>query len=415
MRILLLILLLSPSFLVSQNLENQLKDLENKLTTLKKEQKQIEGAIETVKMQKVRADLLPMLPALQVGEELVHHEMMSLVYAEAYEQARWVGHIITPDVVNGIVGRTNDFRPDPLIKTGSAVEQDYFLKIIQPDSAIVYDGFGYDRGHLAPSADFRWSEKALSESYFYSNMSPQLASFNRGIWSDLESTLRAYLYRNTSTQLFVFTGPVLRPGLPLITKAKNKVAIPEKFWKIALDLKNRKAVAFLVPQLPGGYPLTSFATSIDEIEKLTGIDFFPGLEDELENSLEKQVDKNAFLTTVATGDVEPLSAITLPSGHFNTVQARLYMGRNEEIKVCGKVVSVRASRKGNILINLDQQYPNELLTVFINKDKLVNFSYDPIVNWKDKYMVVKGKVNTLGNIPVMYVEKENQLSEYLVK
>jgi hypothetical protein len=58
---------------------------------------------------------------------------------------------------------------------------------------------------------------------------------------------------------------------------------------------------------------------------------------------------------------------------------------------------------------------NLLLTVFINKDKLVNFSYDPIVNWKDKYIVVRGKVNTLGNIPVMYIEKENQLSEYLVK
>lgn len=415
MRFILFFFLLSQSFLVAQNIEIQLKSLENKLEDLRQQQKEVESSIEDLKMQKVMLDLQPLLPALEAGEELVQHSMMALVYAEAYEQARWVGHIITPDVVNGVVGRTNDFRPDPKIKTGSAVEQDYFLKTLQADSAYVYDGFGYDRGHLAPSADFRWSEKALSESYYYSNMSPQLADFNRGIWAELEGLLRAYLYRNPTTQLYVFTGPVLRPGLPTIARAKNRVAIPEQFWKIALDLTQRKAIAFIVPQNPKGYPLSSFATSIDEIEKVTGINFFAGLEDGLEESLEKQSDKNAFLTTIAAGDVEPLSAQSLPPAHFNTVQAKLYMGRNQEIRVCGKVVSARTSRNGNILINLDQRYPNELFTVFINKEQLVNFSYNPLENWKDKYLVVRGKVNNLGGVPVIYVEKENQLSEFREK
>jgi endonuclease G len=412
MRLILLFFLLSQSFLFSQNIETQIKALEEKLTNLHQQQKEVERAIEDLKMQKVLADLKPMLPALSVGEELICHSMLCLVYAEAYEQARWVGHIITPDVVNGVVGRSNDFRVDPKVKTGSAEERDYFLKIMQPDSAFVYDGFGYDRGHLAPSADFRWSERALSESYYYSNMSPQLADFNRGIWSDLEGLLRAYLYRNPSTQLYVFTGPVLRPDLPTISRAKNKVAIPEQFWKIALDLKNRKAIAFVIPQNAKGYPLSSYATSIDEVEKLTGLNFFAQLEDGLEESLEKQQDKATFLSTIAAGDVEPLSAASLPSGHFNTVQARLYMDRNQEIKVCGKVVSARASRKGNILLNLDQKYPNELFTIFINQEKLVNFSYNPLELWKNKYLVVKGKVNNLGGVPVIYVEKENQLSEF---
>lgn len=415
MRFILLFLLLSQNFLVGQNIETQLKTLENKLENLRQQQKEVESAIEDLKMQKVMADLQPMLPALEAGEELVQHSMMALVYAEAYEQARWVGHVITPDVVNGVVGRTNDFRPDPKIKTGSAVEQDYFLKTLQPDSAYVYDGFGYDRGHLAPSADFRWSEKALSESYYYSNMSPQLADFNRGVWAELEGLLRAYLFRNPNTQLYVFTGPVLRPGLPTIARAKNKVAIPEQFWKIALDLTNRKAIAFVVPQNPKGYPLSSFATTIDEIEKVTGINFFAGMEDGLEESLEKQSDKSAFLTTIAAGDVEPLSAQSLPPAHFNTVQAKLYMGRNQEIRVCGKVVSARTSRNGNVLLNLDQRYPNELFTVFINKDQLVNFSYNPLENWKDKYLVVRGKVSNLGGVPVIYVERENQLSEFREK
>lgn len=415
MRFILFFFLLSQNFLAGQNIETQLKTLENKLENLRQQQKEVESAIEDLKMQKVMADLQPMLPALEAGEELVRHSMMALVYAEAYEQARWVGHIITPDVVNGVVGRTNDFRVDPKIKTGSAVEQDYFLKTLQPDSAYVYDGFGYDRGHLAPSADFRWSEKALSESYYYSNMSPQLADFNRGVWAELEGLLRAYLYRNPTTQLYVFTGPVLRPGLPTIARAKNKVAIPEQFWKIALDLTNRKAIAFVVPQNPKGYPLSSFATTIDEIEKVTGINFFAGMEDGLEESLEKQSDKSAFLTTIAAGDVEPLSPQSLPPAHFNTVQAKLYMGRNQEIRVCGKVVSARTSRNGNVLLNLDQRYPNELFTVFINKDQLVNFSYNPLENWKDKYLVVRGKVSNLGGVPVIYVERENQLSEFREK
>ena len=111
---------------------------------------------------------------------------MSLVYSEEHEQAKWVAHIISPDIITGNVSRTNDFRPDPHVSTGSTVEEDYFLKYLQPDSSYKYDGYGFDRGHLAPSADFRWSTTALSESYFYSNMSPQRPEFNRGTWAELE-------------------------------------------------------------------------------------------------------------------------------------------------------------------------------------------------------------------------------------
>src|SRR5690606_2430798 len=101
-------------------------------------------------------------------------------------QARWVAHIILPDIIDGQVTRSNDFRVDPMVRSGTAVEADYFLQSQKPDGTIEYDGFGYDRGHLAPSADFRWSESALSESYYYSNMSPQLAEFNRNGWAELE-------------------------------------------------------------------------------------------------------------------------------------------------------------------------------------------------------------------------------------
>ena len=398
--------------LLAQNIDDRLQQLNASLDSLRNRQILVLSQIESVKLEKARMDLLPLLPALLPGEELVTHSLMALVYAEQYEQPKWVAHLITPDIINGIVGRTNDFRPDPLVKTGSAEERDYFLKKTLTDSTITYDAFGYDRGHLAPSADFRWSEKALSESYFYSNMSPQLPEFNRGIWSELEGALRAYIYRNPTSQLCVVTGPVLRNDLPVIPRSINQVSIPEKFWKVALDLKQKRAIGFVIPNQVAAYPLASFAVSIDEVEQLSGIDFFPVLEDSLENRLEKQVNKGLWLVPTAAGDTEPIVGSTLPPGHFNTVQARLYMGRSEDFRVVGKVVSTRVSRKGNIIMNLDQQYPNEIFSLFIRKEDLVNFPYDPIATWKNKMVVVKGKILNLSGTPTMYLSRDQQMREY---
>lgn len=214
-----------------------------------------------------------------------------MVYAEAFEQAKWVAHIVLPDVVNGNEGRTNDFRPDEKIKTGSAVETDYFLRIPITDSTFKYDGFGYDRGHLAPSADFRYSKKALSESYLYSNMSPQVAKLNGGHWAELEDVIRQYVVRN-KTQVYIVSGPVLRPGLPKIERGTNKVSIPEFYFKVALDETNQRAIGFIMPNKDCEYPVMSYACSIDSIESVTGIDFFASLPDDKEGTLESKYDVN---------------------------------------------------------------------------------------------------------------------------
>lgn len=404
---------LFPATLVTaQNLDQRLVALQSRLDSLQRAQQEVLSQLEGVKLEKYRLDLLPLLPALAPGEEVIVHSLMALVYAEAYEQPKWVAHVITPDIISGAVGRTNDFRPDPKIKTGSAVEADYFLKTRLPDSTYAYNGFGFDRGHLAPSADFRWSQQALSESYFYSNMAPQRAEFNRGIWSELEEAMRAYLYRNPRSNLFVVTGPVLRPDLPSIPQSINRVRIPEYFWKVALDLRQERAIAFLIPNQAGILPLASYALRIDSLEALTGLDFFPSLDNVLEERLEKQLDKAKWLVATANGDVEPVYAPTLPPGHFNTLQAALYMGRSEELRVVGKVVSARTSRKGNVLLNLDRQYPNEVFTLFIRKEDLVNFPYDPIGTWKGKTLVAKGKVLNLGGVPAMYLSRSQQLAEF---
>lgn len=399
------------NWLIAQAPTGELIELQKQLDDLEERKEVLLSKIEEVKLFVLREDLNSYgLPAILPGEEVISHSAMSLVYSEEHEQAKWVAHVISPEILTGRVTRSNDFRVDPKVLTGTAVEEDYFLKFQQADGEFKYDGFGYDRGHLAPSADFKWSQKALSESYFYSNMSPQLGDFNREIWADLEGTIRGYLNRNSDTELYVCTGGILKDGLSVIERGVNKVSIPEQYWKVVVDKKNKRGIGFLMPNKKADYPIEYFAKSIDEIEELTGIDFFAGLTDDVENEVESQTDKTPWLSDVAKGDVEPVDFKTLPVRHYNTVMAKKLMGNGAKVTVVGKVVSTRYSQKGNILINLDKQYPNQIFTVFIRKSDIVNFPYDPEKELKGKLLYVTGDIAKMGKTPCIYLDKADDLT-----
>lgn len=408
-----LLLLLFSLFIQAQTLESKIDAAYQQIQVLDEQRKVFLNEIEALKFQKIHRDLDGVgLPSLLTGDVLVPHDALTLAYCEEHEQARWVAHIILPDVMRGTVFRSNDFRPDPGVPSGSAVEADYLLKFLQPDSTFKYDGFGFDRGHLAPSADFRWSQKALSESYFYSNMSPQRAEFNRESWGDLEDKVRGYLYRNPESQIYVVTGPVLEAGLPVVERGVNKVSIPKLYWKVALDLKNERAIGFIMPNRAISEPLSTFAVSIDSVEALTGLDLFTRLPEALERQLESQNNTADWLVEQTAGDVAPLFAPDLPRNHFNTTQAKLYQGKNDVVTICGTVVGARRSRAGNILINLDKQFPNQVFTVFIKKQFIPNFGYDPETTLKGKIICAKGRVQDLDGAATMFVEGENALELY---
>ncbi len=408
MRVLLFFLFM-PFCLTAQTVTQQITKAETALSLLKKKEDSILSKLEDLKFQKIREDIEKTgIPRLLEGEEVVFHNAYALVYSELYEQAKWVAHIILPDVVKGNEGRTNDFRPDEKIKTGSAEEGDYFLKTMRPDSSFAYDAFGYDRGHLAPSADFRYSKKALSESYLYSNMSPQVAKLNRGRWAELEDLVRQYVIKN-SIQLFVVSGGVLKPGLKKIDRGINKVSIPEQFYKVVLDLPNHRAIGFIMPNIECESPVMKYAVTVDSVETITGIDFFYQLPDAEEKSLESNIDIGKWKGEKESGDVDPMRADSLPRNTFNSSQAKYYMGKNERIRVCGTVVSTKVSSKGNIFINLDKKFPNQIFSISIFKDNVPNFSYRPDTFLTGKTICVTGKVTNYNGVPGVSVEDEKAI------
>lgn len=410
MKIPALFLCLFPFISFSQSVEVQINKAETELSILNKKQDSLLLKIEDLKFVKLHSDLASTgLPKLEANEVVVFHTAYALVYSEENEQAKWVAHIILPDVKRGNEGRSNDFRPDSLIKSGSAVEADYFLRLVQPDSSFKYDGFGYDRGHLAPSADFRYSKKALSESYLYANMSPQVAQLNRGKWAELEDIIRQYVIRN-NIQVYVVSGGVLKPGLKKIERGANKVSIPEYYYKVALDMVNKRAIGFIMPNKACEYPVMNYACSIDSVEAVTGIDFFPTLQNNEALKIESNLDVSKWVAEREQGDVLPLKAQDLPRNTFNTIQAQYYVGKNDLIKVCGTVVSTKLSSKGNIFINLDKKFPNQVFSVSIFKDNVPNFSYNPDTFLAGKTICVTGKVTNFNGTPTMNIANEKAIT-----
>lgn len=213
-------------------------------------------------------------PRFHDSSQVVRHLGYSLEYNENCEQALWVAYVLTKQETMGVIERGDYFSVDAFVKTGSATKADYVKS-------------GFDRGHLAPAADMRWSEKAMDESFYFSNMSPQTPSFNRGVWKRLEEKVRDWSQIYDS--ILVVTGPVLNAELRKI--GPNQVCVPEYYYKVILDFKkgHSKAIGFIVKNEGSQLDLQDFTVSIDSIERLTGIDFYWQFKDEFESKFESNV------------------------------------------------------------------------------------------------------------------------------
>lgn len=212
-----------------------------------------------------------MLPAITSDDQVVEHCCYTLSYSEADEQARWVAYMLCRSRADGEVSRTDYFEEDPDVRTGSATYNDYRRS-------------GYSRGHLMPAADVRWDETAMRESFLMSNVSPQLSQFNDGVWNRLEGKMR--YWAKAYDTLYIVTGPVLKGLHGKSIGTVNRVSVPEYFYKAVYCPATQQAIAFLVKHEGSKAPLQSFVVSVDELEQVTGLDFFPELDDALENRIE---------------------------------------------------------------------------------------------------------------------------------
>ncbi len=214
------------------------------------------------------------IPGTLPKDIIITHAGYSLLYSELHEQATWVAYKLTRAETKKMASRTNKFIPDPLVTTYSANNRDYA-------------GSGYDRGHLAPAGDMGWSAITMAESFYYSNMSPQVPAFNRGIWKRLEELVRTWAIENDA--VYVVTGPVLTVGLSGI--GPNDVSVPKYFYKVILDytMPDIKGIGFILPNAGSGDALQNYAVTIDSVEKLTGIDFYPALPDGQEKQIESSL------------------------------------------------------------------------------------------------------------------------------
>lgn len=209
-----------------------------------------------------------------IKSQIIKHIGYTLSYNNDTRNANWVGYELTDEEVAGTVERGENFRPDPLVKGTQATDDDYKKS-------------GWDRGHLAPAADMKWSSQAMEESFYLSNVSPQNKQLNRGTWKKLEELCRdkAELYG----KLFIVTGPVFYDRRAK-SIGENKVQIPDAFFKVLLsDYRGTyRAIGFLCENKAGKKSLKECARSVDEIEQTTNMDFFTVLPDSIESNVEKR-------------------------------------------------------------------------------------------------------------------------------
>jgi len=223
------------------------------------------------------------IPAMDKHTVFIKHFAYSLSYNENTEQANWVAYQLTKEHTNSLFERTNRFIIDPKVITGSATNEDY-------------EKSGYDRGHLAPAGDMGWSQTAMEESFYFSNMSPQVPSFNRGIWKKLEELMRSWAVENE--KIYIVTGPIFSSDT-FLTIGPNKVGVPTSYYKVILDYSQPeiKGIGFILPNSASQEPLQHFAVSIDKVESVTGIDFFHLLPDNEEKEIEQACSISSWIWT----------------------------------------------------------------------------------------------------------------------
>lgn len=226
------------------------------------------------------------LPAIVPGHLIIKYSSAEnperLEYTVDYDVEnkipRWVAYDLTVTELDGTNTREGkNFRPDPEVNAPQADNYDY-------------RNSGYDKGHMAPAADFKWSEKAMDDTFYYTNCCPQKPYFNRHAWEKLESRVRSWAGKFGC--LYVVTGSIVGDCVNGKLGA-NQITIPDAFYKALLtkDGDTYHSVAFVMHNLDTPQPYVECSMTINALEEITGVDFFCALDDSIEEQVEGTVDR----------------------------------------------------------------------------------------------------------------------------
>lgn len=209
-------------------------------------------------------------------EQVIEHIGYTVSYNPNWLVPNWVAYELTVDETGGEQERSNHFKPDPLVEGDPVVTSDYSKS-------------GYDRGHMAPAADMKWSEQAMRESFYMTNICPQLHNLNAGDWKDLEEMARSWAQQYGS--IYIACGPIVEADYPTIGKT-HTIAVPAAFYKVFLRQTNKgwTSIGFIMPNQAGNRPLMTYMLTVDEVEAQTGLDFFYNLPDSIEAQVESDYD-----------------------------------------------------------------------------------------------------------------------------
>lgn len=238
---------------------------------LKTDQEKIERPFVNTDMGQLE---IPSMPKGKQGQ-VIQRTGYTLAYDKKTKTPQWVAWELTKEETKGNHERTDKFLPDPNVEGAKVVTTDY-------------TGSGYDRGHMAPAGDMKWSKKAMEESFYMSNICPQIHHLNTGDWNELEANTRKWARRYGS--VYVTCGPIYNGSRRTQYIGKNRVKVPDAFFKVILIQSPKKtcALGFFFENEAGQRTLNEYLVSVDYLEQTTGIDFFPALPDELENVLEAE-------------------------------------------------------------------------------------------------------------------------------
>lgn len=203
--------------------------------------------------------ILTVANASPKSDEVIDHGYYCLNYDSWLHNPVWVSYLLTRSMVRQKnAQRRNCFRKDS--------------KAVDCPSPKEYSKSGYDKGHICPAGDMAWDQDAQDRTFLMSNMTPQEPAFNRGIWKKLEEKVRDWAEQNDS--IIVIAGPIFCAHYQTIGR---DIAVPVKFYKIVIDISypTYKAIGFVLPNRGSNKSIYAYSMSIDQVEKLTGLNFFP--------------------------------------------------------------------------------------------------------------------------------------------